>query len=219
MADQLSPDTLSSAILAPLSYFSIADQTTGDTIRSAGSAYAGPVSGIIRQYVVQSENVAISPDNLNITALRANVFIHSGSGTDALDVSNVGGTNILDGGTGSNFLVGGTAGNGSDTFFVDDRNPTKDVFSTVKNFHSGDDATIFGVNSTDYAFSILDNQGAAGSTGIDFAFSKDGLPNANFVLAGYSTEDIIANRLVFSFGTTPTVGNIPGSEYLLIHAA
>jgi hypothetical protein len=198
--------------------FSIADQTTGLTTSALGTPYTGPVAGIVRQYVVQSDNIAITAHNLNITALKPNVFIHSGSGTDALDVSNVGGTNILDGGTGSNFLVGGTSGSGTDTFFVDDRAPTDDVFSTVKNFHSGDDATIFGVNSTDFVFNILDDQGAVGSKGIDFAFSKEGHPNANFVLAGYSTEDIIANRLTFTFGTTPSVGGIAGSEYLLVHA-
>ena len=42
----------------------------------------------------------------------------------------------------SNFLVGGVLINHTiDTFFVDDRGPTSDIWSTVDNFHSGDAAT------------------------------------------------------------------------------
>jgi hypothetical protein len=37
------------------------------------------------------------------------------------------GNNVLDGSTGSNFLVGGS---GHDTFFIDDRAATSDIWST-----------------------------------------------------------------------------------------
>ena len=47
---------------------------------------------------------------------RPNEFIHTGSGFDAIDVSAAGGNNVLDGGTNSNFLVGGTKAGTSDTF-------------------------------------------------------------------------------------------------------
>jgi serralysin len=66
--------------------------------------YTGPVAGITDEYI------RITSDSLNITALSDNVFLHNGSGTDALVAS--GGTNVLDGGTGSNFLTGGS---GTDT--------------------------------------------------------------------------------------------------------
>jgi Ca2+-binding RTX toxin-like protein len=42
---------------------------------------------------------------------------------------------VLDGGTGSNFLTGGT---GNDTFFVDDRALGSVIWDTVNNFHAGD---------------------------------------------------------------------------------
>jgi len=61
-----------------------------------------------------------SYDNINITATKPNNFIHAGFGDDAIDVSQFaltnGGTNVLDGGGGSNFLVGGLSS--VDTFFV-----------------------------------------------------------------------------------------------------
>ena len=52
------------------------------------------------------------------------------------------GNNILDGGTGSNFLTGGS---GNDTFYLDDRAPDSPIWSTIVNFHSGDEATVWGV--------------------------------------------------------------------------
>jgi len=128
--------------------FTIADQTTGQQTFASGDTYTGPVPGIADQFIL------ITPDNLNISSAIPNVFIHSGSGTDALDVSRANGNNILDGSTGSNFLTGGT---GIDTFYLDDRSPTSDVFSTIVNFHSGDNATIFGVNPTDFKVNFLDN--------------------------------------------------------------
>jgi hypothetical protein len=204
------------SVLAPTN-FTVADQTTGLTRVANGTPYTGPVAGLKTQYVAQSDSAAISVDNLNIVAITPNTFIHTAGGTDAIDVSTVGGKNVLDGGTGSNFLVGGKLGSGSDTFFVDDRNTAADVFSTVVNFHAGDDATIFGVNQTNFTFHVLDNQGAAGSTGVDFAFSAPGHANANFVLAGYSNADITSGRLSISFGTTPDLPGLPGSQYLQIH--
>jgi hypothetical protein len=39
-----------------------------------------------------------------------------------------------------NFLTGGTS---NDTFYIDDRNPTSPVFSTIANFHASDNATVW----------------------------------------------------------------------------
>ena len=77
--------------------------------------------------------------------------MHSGGGEDAIAVAS--GTNVLDGGTGSNFLTGGS---GTDTFFVDDRGPTADIWSTVNGFHAGDAATIWGVAPQDFTLSWVD---------------------------------------------------------------
>jgi Ca2+-binding RTX toxin-like protein len=175
----------------------------------SGDTYTGPVAGLTQEVIL------VTSDNLNISANIPNVFIRSGSGTDAIDVSGVGGSNVLDGSTGSNFLTGSS---GNDTFFLDDRNPTADVFSTIVNFHSGDNATVFGVNPTDFTVTALDNQGAAGFTGLDFAFSAPGHANANIVLAGFSIADVSSGRLTVSFGTTPDVPGVPGSQYLNVHA-
>jgi hypothetical protein len=203
--------------ILPVKNFLIADQTTGNASDSDGTSYSGPVTGIQQQYIVQSDNAAISADNLNITSTVKNVFIHSGSGNDALSVLGVGGTNVLDGSTGSNYLVGDT-GSGHDTFFVDDRSPTTDVYSTVVNFHSGDDATIFGVNATDFTFNMIDNQGVAGSTGLDFAFSQPGHPNANVVLAGFSKSDVTSGKLTMAFGQNAATATTPATDFLTIHA-
>jgi hypothetical protein len=187
----------------------VTNTTTGQPVAATGTSYTGPVAGI------QSEYVSVTPDNLNISTSTPNWFIHSGSGTDAIDVSKGGGTNVLDGSTGSNFLTGGT---GNDTFFLDDRSPAADVFSTVVGFHSGDNATVFGVNPSDFVVNTLDNQGAAGFTGLDFAFSAAGHANANIVLAGYTTADLSNGRLTTSYGTTADTAGVAGSQYLLIHA-
>ena len=120
-----------------------------------GTAYSEPVAGL------QNEYINVTSDNLNVTAFTPNWFIHTGGGNDAIAVSS--GTNVLDCGTGSNFLTGGS---GSDTFFVDDRGPTADIWSTVNNFHSGDAATTWGVTASDFTLSWVDGQGATGYTGL-----------------------------------------------------
>ena len=63
------------------------------------TAYNGPVRGLEHEYI------DVSPHNLNLVATAPNVFLHSGAGMDGLTVTS--GDNILDGSTGSNFLIGG----------------------------------------------------------------------------------------------------------------
>ena len=133
----------------------------------------------------------------------ASAFIHTGSGFDAIDVSQVGGTNVLDGGTNSNFLVGGTGANSFDTFFVDDRNPAADIWTTVNGFHAGDDATVFGIVPDGSNIQWADNEGAAGFTGLTLHLSTPNQPNASLTLAGYSTADLGSGRLNFAFGNEP----------------
>jgi hypothetical protein len=187
--------------------FSIDDRTSGVSTVSGGTPYTGPVSGLQYQYI------DVTPDNLNITAGLANTFIHSGSGFDAIDVSHVSGTNVLDGGTNSNFLVGGTAAGSFDTFFVDDRGPSSDIWSTVANFHAGDAATIFGITPKGFNTSWVDGQGAAGFTGLTLHVTAPGVPTASLTLSGYSTADLTNGRLTTSFGT-----ETDGTPYLYIHA-
>ncbi len=194
----------------PPDHFSILDTTTGQTSTVPGTLYTGPVPGLADQYVT------LTPDNINVTALSPNMFIHSGSGEDAIDVSKTNGTNVLDGSTGSNFLVGGT---GNDTFFVDDRDPTANIWSTVVNFHQGDAATVFGITPQDFTLQWQDNQGTTGYTGLTLVATAAGKPQANLTLAGYTTADLQSGKLAVSYGTTPDLPGVPGSQYLAIHAS
>ena len=203
-------DTTTSVIASASNpQLSVTDTTTGLTLPAALTAYSGPVAGL------QWEFISVTTDNLNITATSPNSFIHTGSGTDAIDVSHVNGNNVLDGGTGSNFLVGGT---GSDTFFVDDRGPSADIWSTVANFHSGDAATIWGVTPTDFSLNWVNGQGATGYTGLTLHATGAGVPTASLTLSGFSTADLTDGKLTVSFGTTAASGGVAGSTYMYVHA-
>ena len=186
----------------PPGNFTVADETTGQQTFISGEPYSGPVAGLSQQLIL------VTPDNLNISANTPNVIIHSGSGTDALDVSRVNGNNILDGSTGSNFLVGGA---GRDTFFLDDRNAASDVYSTVVDFHSGDNVTIFGVDPVNFRVIIQDNQGAVGAKRLTYTFTANGKPNASIVLAGFSTADLANGRLTAAYGSNPDLPGQAGS--------
>ena len=188
--------------------FLIGNQTTGQQSAQAGDPYTGPVAGI------QQEIILITNDNLNIKAQIPNVFIHTGSGNDAIDVSGVNGNNILDGFTGTNFLTGGL---GLDTFFVDDRNATADIFSTIKNFHTGDNATVWGITKTNVNIAT-GNDVLPSAPGLDFAFTATGKPSANLNIPGFSTADLTNGKLTVSFGHTQDTPGLPGSDFMLIHA-
>jgi exo-beta-1,3-glucanase (GH17 family) len=190
----------------PANIFSVTDTSTGQSYSSAGEAYAGPVAGLLFQYIYTGS------DKLNVTTDTANTFVHTSSGFDAIDVSHVGGTNVLDGGTNSNFLVGGLGANSSDTFFVDDRHPSSDIWSTVVNFHVGDAATIFGVTQHGFITSWVDGQGAAGYTGLTLHESAAGTPTASITLSGYTMADLSNGRLSTSWGM-----ETDGTPYLYIH--
>ena len=192
--------------LGPPNNFTVSDQTTGAAWQAQGAAYTGPVPGLTSDIIIPTA------DNINVTAQVQNVFIHTGSGEDALDVSEVNGNNVLDGSTGSNFLVGGT---GNDTFFVDDRNAPATIWSTVANFHAGDNATVWGVSPSDFGLTWMDGQGAAGSTGLTLTATAAGKPTAMLTLAGLTTADLTNGKLAIAFGTDAA----SGSDYMLIHGA
>jgi hypothetical protein len=187
----------------PATNFSVLDTTTNAPLQTNGTPYSGPVAGL------QWEYVYTGGDNLNLTANVPDVFIHSGSGEDAINVSSVGGNNVLDGSTGSNFLVGGS---GDDTFFVDDRAPSANVWSTVSNFHAGDAATIFGITQSGFDTSWVDGQGAAGYIGLTLHVTAPGLPTASLTLAGFSTADLGNGQISTSWGAEPD-----GTPYLYVH--
>jgi hypothetical protein len=180
---------------------SVLDTTTGQPASPVALPYTGPVGGLQEQFI------DVSSDSLNITTSTPNWFIHSGSGNDALAASS--GTNVLDGGTGSNFL---TAGSGMDTFFVDDRGPTADIWDTVNHFRAGDAATIWGVTPADFNLAWVDGQGAAGYTGLTLHATAAGEPTASLTLAGFTSTDLSDGRLSISYGTSG------GNAYMYVHA-
>jgi len=170
-----------------------------------GEAYTGPVAWLDWDFI------QITPANLNITSSSPNTFIHSGNGDDGIDASG-GGTNVIDGGGGSNFLTGGT---GKDTFFVDDRQPSVNIWTTVQGFHKGDIATIWGITPTNQ-ITTVDNAGAAGHTGLTFGVTTPGKPDANLTLTGLASADL--SKLSISFGHTADLPGLRGSDYMMIRA-
>src|SRR4029077_813422 len=113
-------------------------------------------------------------------------------------------TNVLDGGTGSNFLTGGS---GTDTFFVDNRGRTADIWSTVVGFHAGDSATIWAVTPQDFNLAFVDGEGAAGFTGLTLHATASGRPTASLTLTGFTQADMTSGRLSVTFGTDPASGS------------
>ena len=201
------PVDLTNATGAPATpdFFSVHLPRTNGAFDTAGQVYSGPVSGLGHEYI------NLTSENLNITPLVANVFVETGSGDDAIDVSGVNGNNVLNGNTGSNFLVGGT---GSDTFFVDDRAATADIWSSVANFHAGDTATLYGVTAGGFDLDWEDGQGAAGYTGLTLHALAAAQPTASLTLVGYSLSDLSNGRLSMTFGFDPA----SQSNYMNIQA-
>jgi hypothetical protein len=190
--------------------FSVTDQAAGSSGMQNGTPYSGPVPGLMQQFVYTGSA------SLAITAHTPSSFIHTGSGDDAIDVSLAGGTNVLDGSTGSNFLTGGL---GHDTFFVDDRNATTAIWSTIAGFHSTDRVTIWGVTKADFSINWLNGQGTAGATGVTAGFTAAGKPDVNVTIVGCTTEDLAADgRLSVTFGTSASEAGSPGSVYMNIQA-
>jgi len=149
--------TLTPGVIGAGANFRILDTTTNTPAPSDGQAYTGPVSYLQQQYAWAGS------DKVNITAAIPNVFLKSGPGDDALAVNS--GSNVVDGGSGSNFLVGASgADGGSDTFFVDGRGG-QSTWDTLVNFHAGDQLTLWGFDGAAGTTSWVDNQGAAGYQG------------------------------------------------------
>ena len=142
----------------------------------------------------------------------ANVFIHSGSGDDAIQVSS--GQNVLDGGLGSNFLTGGS---GTDTFFTDARNPGV-VWNTIRNFHAGDAATLWGfdtkVSSYRWDSSLSGAVGSEGATlRADIVGGSGRTGNgidASITFAGMSLQQ--------AKGLQITTGTQPAGNYLYLYS-
>lgn len=133
------------------------DGATGNAISGGLEAVAAGGPGYLQWQFINA-----GTSDLAVSTQAPNVFLHSGSGNDALQVSS--GTNVLDGGLGSNFLTGGS---GTDTFFTDARTPGA-VWNTLRNFHAGDAATLYGftagVSSYTWDAAVAGASGSQGAT-------------------------------------------------------
>ena len=87
----------------------------------------------------------------------------------------------------------------------------------MNNFHTGDNATIFGVDATDFTFSAIDNVGAPGHTRVAIGFSAAGKPTVNMVIAGYTVADLTSGKLAGSFGVTTAEPGAPAAAYFTVH--
>ena len=161
-------------------YFGAADESTGVTSQEPGQPYSGPVTYLQQQLIYTGTH------NVNFTAKTNNVFMKSGSGEDALAA--LGGQNVLDGGTNSNFLVGGT---GTDTFFTDARTSAT-VWNTIVNFHPGDMVTLYGFIPGQSSYSWAASDGAQGYMGLtlDADIQGNGQISAKVTLTGLTTADL-----------------------------
>ncbi len=198
--------------------FLVTNITTGVSDWENGQAYEGPVAALQNQFVT------VTADNVNITATKPNNFIHTGSGNDAIDVSlfqGDGGTNVVDGGAGSNFIKVNEF-NSATTVFIDNRVAIADTWNTVLDFHKGDAATIYGVTPSATTLDWEDGQGADHFTGLTLHAIEQGKPIASLTLVGgrygaYTKADLGNGRLGVSFGNDPASGSsymhIQGTTY------
>jgi hypothetical protein len=190
--------------LASSDNFVISDTTTGAAAAgNAGQTYSGPVTYLTSEYLSPTQ------DSVNINSHVPNAFIVTGEGNDAVDVSGANGQNVISAGAGNNFLTGGS---GADTFFIDDRTAGQAIWDTINGSHAGDAVTVWGMTPQNI-LQWLDNQGAAGYTGLTFLTPEPGGgPYAALTLPGYSQADLASGRLTTAFGSSG------GSPYLYILA-
>ena len=164
---------------------------------------AGAPSYLQAQYI----NTGATAQTLSTQA--PNVFIHGGSGDDAIQVTS--GRNVLDGGLGSNFLIGGA---GTDTFFTDARAPGA-VWNTIRNLHAGDAATLWGFAAGVSSYRWDGVAGAAGFQGatlranIAGGAGRTGGVDASITFAGLTMQQ--------AQGLQITTGTQPGGSYLYIY--
>ena len=188
--------------------FQVADVSAGTSSTVDGQAIGNAAAGVQWQLIYAQD-----PSNLAVTPFVPDTFVRTGSGNDVIDVSKVNGNNILDGGTGGNMLIGGS---GQDTFYVDDRAPAAQTWSTVENFHAGDAVTVWGVTPQDFSIDWANGLGAPNAPGLTAQFTAPNQPGANVTLAGYTGADLSNGRLAVSFGQTASQAGIPGSPYMQI---
>lgn len=188
---------------------SYTDTATGMRGTAVSDVYSGPVAGLQRQYIWPST------DGVAIRSTAPDVFLHGGAGADALAVS--AGSNVLDGGGGSNFLVGALGmDGGDDTFFLDARGGAV-TWSSVVNFHAGDTATIFGFHAGVSTQPWTAGEGAGGYTGLTMHSETKGAGtgvDASLTFTGVDQATADAHWNITTGTLSP--GSAGATDYLMI---
>ena len=193
---------ITTTVAPPTADIELQDATLGLAAFDASTAYAGSVAGLQHQYLWAGN------DKAGMAALSPNVFLKGGPGNDALLAT--GGSNVLDGGGGSNFLAGATGvDGGTDTFFVDGRAGV--AWDTILNFHPGDAVTLFGFQAGQSTFSWTASDGAPGFQGVTLRADLGGPGGAN-VLVTFARVGLDVAQGRFTLST----GNTGGTGYLSI---
>jgi hypothetical protein len=104
-------------------------------------------------------------------------------------------------------------GDGNDNITVSDLRSNSII--TLAQFMSGSDATINGLNPSDFTLKYSDMRIGSGNELLVTASPNSGGNTATTIaLPGYSTADIISGKLTTAFEPNP----VTGAFYLLIHA-
>lgn len=187
--------TMLRATAAPIA---MTDIQTNTNMVVGGDFYAGAVGYLQRQFI----NPTGHP--VSVAAGIPNVFLHGGGavGGNALQV--LSGQNVIDGGVGSNFLVGGTDPTGADTFFLDARGGGVS-WGTVVNFHKGDAVTFWGWKDGVTSYDWFASGGAPGFTGATIHARLNGGSGAYDASITFAGVDL-ATAQGFAFLTGSTGG-------------
>ena len=184
------------------------NSTTGEqgTAKMDAVAAGGP------DYL-QWQYIATGSDSMAFAIQASDVFIHGGVGADAIAVTS--GRNVVDGGGGSNFMVGGT---GADTFFTDARSAGVG-WNTIVNFQAGDAVTLWGFDTA--VSSYCWDDAPAGTDGYQGATLRANIVGG----AGRASDGIDASITFAGMGVDQakamlhSTGDIPGGagKYLYIY--
>ena len=196
--------TLVTTTAEPAATVAFTDETTGVTGSHVLLAAAGGPSYLQWQYLepaAYDNNDTVGDNDTVAMATRVpNVFLRGGGGTKALAVTS--GQNVLDGGTGSAFLTGGS---GADTFFLDVRIGNNAVWDTLANFHAGDAVTVWGWVPGMSTETVTAQAGAAGHQGATLNLSHaNGTYTSEVTFAGLSAAQAAHLQMA-----TGTAGGIP----------
>jgi hypothetical protein len=125
--------------------------------------------------------------------------------------------------TGSASIEGGSSIQSSTSIYLEgggDDNITVSGLSsnsiTLAQFMSGSDATINGLNPSDFTLKYSDTTISSGNELLVTASpNSGGKATTTIALPGYSTADITSGKLTTAFEANP----VTGAPYLLIHAS